>query len=293
MVIWPMRMLGWITNVMAEGFASARKIDTVFKYETKIKNKENGFKTDAIEGKIEFDHVSLKLNDTEILKDLSFTIEPNKTLAIMGATGSGKSSIINLLTRFYDYTAGQIKIDDRQLADYDLSNLRSHISVVMQDVFLFSDTIEENILFGVKDTTDHDAMVENSMAAQAHDFIDRMDENYQTVIGEKGIGLSGGQKQRISIARALAKNSGILVFDDSTSALDMETEYRIQEEIDKLDHVTKIIIAHRISAVKKADEIIILEGGAIVERGSHKELLAQKGPYYETYKEQYEGFMAS
>ena len=292
MVIWPMRMLGWITNIMAEAFASARKIDTVFGCETEIKNKEDGIVKENLKGEIEFENVSLKLNETEILKDISFTVKPNKTLAIMGSTGSGKSSIINILTRFYDHNKGSIKIDGEEIADYDLHNLRSHISVVMQDVFLFSDTIEENILFGVKETTNHDEMIEKSMGAQAHDFIDRMDDSYQTVIGEKGIGLSGGQKQRISIARALAKKGNILIFDDSTSALDMETEYRIQHEIEKLENMTKIIIAHRISAVKKADEIIILEHGQIVERGNHKELIELEGRYYQTYCEQYEGFMA-
>lgn len=290
MVIWPIRYIGWITNVMAEAFASARKIDTVFAYDTEIKNKEDGLVKDSLDGRIEFDHVSLTLNETEVLKDISFTVEPNKTLAIMGATGSGKSSLINVLTRFYDHTDGTIKLDGQELADYDLHNLRSHIAVVMQDVFLFSDTIEENILFGVKEDTDHDMMIEKSKAAQAHTFIDAMDDSYQTVIGEKGIGLSGGQKQRISIARAMAKKANILIFDDSTSALDMETEYRIQSEIDKLDKMTKIIIGHRISAVKNADEIIILDKGEIVERGSHRQLIKKKGRYYETYLEQYEGF---
>ncbi len=292
MVIWPMRALGWITNVMAEAFASARKIDTVFSCETEIENKENGINKENIDGRVVFDNVSLTLNETDILKNISFTVEPNKTLAIMGATGSGKSSIISVLTRFYDHTEGHIKIDGDNIGDYDLHNLRSHISVVMQDVFLFSDTIEENILFGVKEATTHDIMIDKSMAAQAHDFIDRMDDNYQTVIGEKGLGLSGGQKQRISIARALTKKANILIFDDSTSALDMETEFRIQHEIEKLENMTKIIIAHRISAVKKADEIIILDNGEIVERGSHQELIALKARYYETYQEQYEGFMA-
>jgi len=291
MVIWPMRMLGWITNIMAEAFASARKINTVFGFKTEIKNKENGLIKENLEGEIEFENVSLKLNDTDILKDISFSVKPNKTLAIMGSTGSGKSSIINVLTRFYDHSEGSIRIDGEEIADYDLYNLRSHISVVMQDVFLFSDTIEENILFGVFDTTSHEEMLEKSIGAQAHDFIDRMDESYQTVIGEKGIGLSGGQKQRISIARALAKKANILIFDDSTSSLDMETEYRIQHEMEKLENMTKIIIAHRISAVKKADEIIILENGEIVERGTHKQLIKLEGRYYQTYCEQYEGFM--
>lgn len=290
MVIWPIRYLGWIVNVMAEAVASAKKIDTVFGYKTEIMNKEDGIEEKRLDGRIEFNNVSLTLNETKVLQNINFSVEPNKTLAIMGATGSGKSSLINVLTRFYDHTAGSIKLDGKPIADYDLHNLRSHISVVMQDVFLFSDTIEENILFGVKQDTDHDEMIEKSKAAQAHGFIDKMDENYQTVIGEKGIGLSGGQKQRISIARALAKKASILIFDDSTSALDMETEYRIQNEIEKLEDMTKIIIAHRISAVKNADEILILDKGEIVERGTHRELIEQKGRYYQTYLEQYEGF---
>lgn len=292
MVIWPMRMIGWLSNVMAEAFASIKKIDTVFNYKTEIINKENGIVKDQLIGKIEFEHVSLNLDDTQILDDINFIVEPNKTIAIMGATGSGKSSIINVLTRFFDNTEGHIRIDGEDIKEYDLKNLRSHISVVMQEVFLFSDTIEENIMFGVKESKNNNEMVESSMNAQAHDFVERMDNSYQTVIGEKGIGLSGGQKQRISIARAFAKNANILVLDDSTSALDMETEYRIQKEIEKLKNITKIIVAHRISAVKEADEILILEGGKIVERGTHKELLQLKGRYYQTYSEQYEGFMA-
>lgn len=291
-VIWPMRMIGWLANVMAEMFASVKKINTVFSYESEIKNKEDGIEVSEFKGDIVFDHVSLNLSDTEILKDISFKVEPNKTLAIMGATGSGKTSIINLLTRFYDYTSGTITIDGTPLADYDLHNLRSHIAVVMQEVFLFSDTIEENIMFGVKETTTFDEMLASSVSAQAHEFINRMENQYQTVIGEKGIGLSGGQKQRISIARAIAKKANILVFDDATSALDMETEYRIQHEIEAIKDVTKIIVAHRISAVKNADEIIVLEHGAIVERGTHQELIALRGRYYQTYCEQYEGFMA-
>lgn len=292
MVIWPMRNIGWLSNVMAEALASIKKIDSVLVCHSEIVNKENGIKVEEMEGKVEFSHVSLEVQGTKILDDISFTIEPNKTLAIMGSTGSGKSSIINVMTRFFDHTEGSIKIDGNEIKEYDLYNLRSHISVVMQEVFLFSDTIEENILFGVKETTNHEKMLQSSMSAQAHEFIDRMDDNYQTVIGEKGIGLSGGQKQRISIARALAKKANILIFDDSTSALDMETEYKIQHEIEKLENMTKIIIAHRISAVKKADEIIILENGRIIERGSHDELIRLKGKYYQTYQEQYEGYMA-
>lgn len=292
MLIWPMRIIGWLSNVMAEARASAKKIEDVFAHESEIKNKENPISKEKIEGKVEFKNVSLTLNDTKVLDDISFAVDATKTLAIMGETGSGKSSIINLLTRFVDTTKGKILIDDIEVKDYDVKNLRGHLSVVMQEVFLFSDTIEENMKFGRKEHMDREEMIGNSKSAQAHDFIDRMEEEYNTVIGEKGLGLSGGQKQRISIARAFAKTAEVLILDDATSALDMETEYRIQRELNKLENKTKIIIAHRISAVKDADEILILEEGKIVERGTHKELLEQKGRYFETYKEQYEGIVA-
>lgn len=275
--------------------ASVKKINTVFNNTSEIKNIENGQKISTLNGEIKFENVSLTIDNTQVLKNIDFTIEPKKTLAVMGQTGSGKSSIINLLTRFVDNTSGNIKIDGTNISNYDLYSLRQHIDVVMQDTFLFSDTIEENILFGktekAKSSISKDDMLFNSaISAQAHDFIDRMEESYQTVIGEKGIGLSGGQKQRISIARAFAKNAEILIFDDATSALDMETEYQIQKEIENKKDITKIIIAHRISAVKDADEIIILHKGEIIERGTHQSLLEQKGNYYQTYCEQYEEF---
>ncbi|WP_461207840.1 ABC transporter ATP-binding protein [Clostridium sp. DL1XJH146] len=298
MVIWPMRLLGWVSNIMAEAFASIKKINTVFNNTSEIENKENGKIIDTLRGDILFQNVSLTIDNTEVLKNINFTISPRKTLAVMGATGSGKSSLINLLTRFVDNTSGNIKIDGVNITDYDLSSLRSHISVVMQDTFLFSDTIQENILFGRNENSKNninnkeDLLISSSISAQAHDFIDRMEKSYETVIGEKGIGLSGGQKQRISIARALAKEAEILIFDDATSALDMETEYQIQKELEAKKDITKIIIAHRISAVKDADEIIILHRGEIVERGTHQSLLDQKGRYYQTYCEQYEGFVS-
>ncbi len=289
MLVWPMRMIGWLSNVMAEAGASIKKIDKIFDQHSEITNVPNPVRFDKLSGKVEFKDVSFKVGDMEVLQNINFSIEPGKTLAIMGETGSGKSSIMNLLIRFYDKTSGQILINDTEIEKMELNSLRSNISVVMQDTFLFSDTIEENIKFGSKEFITTSLMLDSSKNAESHEFVSRMEDEYQTVIGEKGIGLSGGQKQRISIARALAKNSSIIIFDDSTSALDMETEFRIQKKIDELTEVTKIIIAHRISAVKKADEIIILEKGTIVERGTHKELLKQKGRYYETFMEQYEG----
>lgn len=322
MAVWPMRIIGWLSNVMAEMSASVRKIDTVFAHQTKVDLNPQGVKKDDIKGKIEFEAVGLSLNDSQVLEDVSFCLEPKQTLGIMGTTGSGKSSIINLLTRFYDNTTGTIRIDGIPIQDYELKNLRRHISVVLQDVFLFSNTIKDNILFGTDEpvfveadneetdcidqvnqvqraeTVDSEEIrlvsnkiIDAAKIAQAHDFVSGMDRNYDTVIGENGIGLSGGQKQRISIARAIAKNARIIVFDDSTSALDMETEHRIQKELEALSDVTKIIIGHRISSVKHADQILILDQGKIVERGTHQQLIDQKGLYYQTYVEQYDGYM--
>ena len=205
----------------------------------------------------------------------------------MGATGSGKTSIINLLQRFYDPTSGEITIDGVDIKKLSLAQVRTCCAVVMQDVFLFSDTIAENIMMGKRQEMDPELVRVSAKMAQASGFIEEMEEQYETVIGEKGVGLSGGQKQRISIARALAKKSPVLVFDDSTSALDMETEQEIQKVLRSITESSKIIIAHRISAVRSADEIIYLQNGRVAERGTHQELLAKKGLYYETYMAQY------
>ena len=231
--------------------------------------------------------MSFSIEGNQILDDISFELEPGKTLGIMGATGSGKSSIVNLLQRFYDTDKGSVSIDHVDVKNLKLEQIRSNISVVMQDVFLFSDTIEEDIKMGQRKTLPIKEIRNAADHAQASGFIEKMEEQYETVVGERGVGLSGGQKQRISIARALAKHSPILVLDDSTSALDMETEHEIQKTLNELKGTTKMIIAHRISAVRHADEIIYLENGKIAERGTHEELLAKKGLYYETYMAQY------
>ena len=210
----------------------------------------------------------------------------------MGETGAGKSSVIYLLQRLYDVTDGCIKIDDIDIRDMSLKQLRGSISTVMQDVFLFSDSINENVKLGKRDVIGIETVKQASYDAKASGFIEKMEHQYDTVIGERGVGLSGGQKQRISIARALAKKNPILVLDDSTSALDMETEHLIQETLKKLDYTTKIIIAHRISAVKNADEIIVLDSGSIKERGTHESLLKEKGLYYKTYLAQYGDVLA-
>lgn len=287
-IVWPMEMLGWLSNSMSSAVASEKKLKKIYEEKPVITDPAEPVILDRVDGKIEFDDVSFhKADGFEILKHISFTVEPGKTLGIMGATGAGKTSIVQLLQRMYDTTGGAIKLDGVDIRDLKLNQLRTAVSYVMQDVFLFSDTIKENIKLGRKESTSFAAVEQASQDAQARPFIEKMEEKYDTVIGEKGVGLSGGQKQRISIARSLAKHTPILVMDDSTSALDMETEHMIQETLEKLTDTTKLIIAHRISAVKNADEILVLEDGMIKERGTHESLIELKGLYYETYMAQY------
>ena len=287
-IVWPMEMLGWLTNSFSAAVASNKKIRKIYQEKPSIVEVTDPVKLDQVKGKVCFDHVSFhKADQYEILKDISFQVEAGKTLGIMGATGAGKTSIVQLLQRMYDATDGAVYLDDVNIKELSLEQLRTSVSYVMQDVFLFSDTINDNIKLGKKEYIDFKTVRRASTQAQASGFIERMEQRYDTVIGERGVGLSGGQKQRISIARALAKRDPILVLDDSTSALDMETEHLIQQTLKTLEDTTKIIIAHRISAVRNADEIIVLDNGAIAERGTHEELLAKRGLYYETYESQY------
>ena len=284
---WPMEELGWITNDISSSIASLKKVKKIYKEHSTLSLDPFAKHVDKVEGEIEFDNVSLKLGDKQILSDISFTLHKGKTLGIMGQTGSGKSTIVNLLQRFYDPTKGTIRLDGTDIRKMDLSQVRSASSVVMQDVFLFSDTIEENIRMGRREDMTMETIMDAAKKAKADSFIDKLDDKYETVIGERGVGLSGGQKQRISIARAISKDAPILVLDDSTSALDMETEAEIQKTLDEIKSSSRIIVAHRISAVRNADEIIYLKDGHVAERGTHEELLRKKGLYYETYVAQY------
>ena len=287
-IVWPMEMLGWLTNSLSYAVASNRRIQKLYGEKPAVKDPETPVVLSSVKGQITFEHVSFhKVDQHEILHDISFTVKPGKTVGIMGTTGAGKSSLIYLLQRLYDVTDGAIYLDGVNIKDLSLHQLRGAMSFVMQDVFLFSDTILENVKLGKKDTLTLSSIKEASRRAQASSFIEKMENQYDTVIGERGIGLSGGQKQRITIARALARKAPVLVLDDSTSALDMETEQCIHDTLRELKDTTKIIIGHRISAVCHADEILILENGQIVERGTHDELLAKKGHYYQTFVAQY------
>ncbi len=297
-IVWPMEMLGWLTNGFSSAKASVKRLNKIYA-ETPDINDSNALKEleddissslftpDDISGNLEFDHVTYKSGEREILSDVSFDIKSGETLGIMGATGSGKTTIINLLKRMYNVTKGSIKLDGVDIKEFPLATLRRSIACVMQDIFLFSDSIDGNIRLGERETMTT-AQVRASLE-QSHsvDFVDKMEDKENTVIGERGVGLSGGQKQRITIARALARKTPILVLDDSTSALDTETEQEIQTVLADLTGMTKIIIAHRISAVRKADKIIVLDKGKVVECGTHEDLLAKGGLYKETYDSQY------
>lgn len=286
-IVWPMEMLGWLFNDLASAIASNNKIKKIYEEKPQIVEPQCPVVLEEVKGNIQFENVSFQIDEKYILQDISFQIESGKTIGIMGATGTGKTSIINLLQRFYDVSAGKILLDGVDIRDLSSKDIRRNISLVMQDVFLFSDTINSNVKLGKTDCVCNEEVKEALHKSRATGFIEKMEHQYDTLIGERGVGLSGGQKQRISIARALAKKMPVLVLDDSTSALDMETEYEIQSNLDDLKGITKIIIAHRISAVRNADEIIVLEKGKIAERGKHEELLEKKGLYYKTYHAQY------
>ena len=283
---WPMMEIGWILSEFASARASLKKISVIVDSEPVIKDGPKHLEKQT--GDLEFDHVTLLGNNGgKILDDVSFHLRSGKTLGIMGATGSGKSTIANLAMRFIDPTSGSVRTDGVDLRELDIESARCGKAIVTQDIFLFSDTITANLDKGRKGLLSPDLIVQSATDAAAHDFISKLSDGYNTVIGEKGVGLSGGQKQRVSIARAFASQRPLLIFDDATSALDMETEKKVQKAIAGHANRTMMIIAHRISAVRDADEIIILDHGRIVERGNHESLMALKGNYYRTFVSQY------
>ncbi|HHW69931.1 MAG TPA: ABC transporter ATP-binding protein [Clostridiales bacterium] len=290
MITNPMRMLGWLINMTEQAISSGEKIFYYLDIGSSIKEKENALFPENFRGHICFEDVSFRYRQNYVLKNINLDIPPGSTIAIMGATGSGKTSIVNLLGRFYDCSRGRITIDGIDIKDYKLKELRRQIGYVMQETFLFSETIKANIAFGRMDAS-MEEIIKAAKIAQAHDFIMEMPYGYDTIIGERGMGLSGGQKQRIAIARAILIDPKILILDDSTSSVDMETEYKIQKALkDVTRNRTTFIIAHRISSVKDADEIIILDNGEIKERGTHETLLTKKGLYYDMFRKQYKDF---
>lgn len=286
----PLRQAGWIINDLQRFLTAIEKIYKVYTTEPDIKQPEHVVEKRKLKGSVTFDHVNYYTNDDTVLKDISFHVEPGQTVGIIGATGSGKSSLINLICRFYDVNQGRVLVDDIDVRNLNLQTLRGNIGIAMQDVFLFSDTIEGNIAYGNPDCT-FEQVQAAAKIANADEFIREMPEGYDTIIGERGVGLSGGQKQRISLARAILKDPSIIILDDTTSAIDMETESMIQNELKKIsDERTVFIIAHRISSIIHADQILVLDNGRIVERGTHEQLLAKKGYYSTVFHHQYGEF---
>lgn len=284
----PMRMSGWLVNDYQRFVASTIKIRNMLGAKVAIES-QNTDHWQKIIGEIEFKNVAFNYPDDPkmpVLKNLNFKIKPGQTIGIIGETGSGKSTLVSLMTRFYDVTQGEILVDGKNIKDWPVRQIRQQITMVMQDVFLFSDTIADNIGFGLDQYQVQD-VVAAAQKADADSFIRQMSEGYQTVVGERGVGLSGGQKQRLSLARALIKVPAVLILDDTTSAVDMETETKIQNELKQVDQKqTTITIATRISSIRNADQILVMSHGQIVEHGQHEGLLAKKGLYYDTYKRQ-------
>ena len=280
----PMRMLGMHLNDLQRFFASSSKIIELYYAKSTIATRDDAFRpTERVKGEIAFENVDLSLHGTKVLEGIDLHINPGETVAIMGPTGSGKTSLVNLIPRFSDVSAGQVTVDGVPVNRFDLHSLRSSIGIATQDVFLFSDTVDGNIAYG--DTSlSEDEVKRYAKMADVADFAEQLPDRYDTVIGERGTGLSGGQKQRIALARALAVQPSILILDDTTSAVDLETEKYIQEQLANLDFpCTKIIVAQRISTTTRADKIVVLEDGKITEIGTHKELSQKPGYYREVF----------
>ncbi|WP_415334322.1 ABC transporter ATP-binding protein [Clostridium perfringens] len=279
--------IGGLVNMMSQNRASMDKIFNILKRKPQITSMENSYNPDKVKGEVEFKNVSFRYNEEEVLKKINLKIPAGSTVAIMGETGCGKSSILSLIGRHYDVSSGEVLIDGVNVKKWNLDSLRENMAVVFQDTFLFSDSIKDNIDFGGNKSEDE--IIEAAKDSCAYDFIKEMPEGFETEVGERGLGLSGGQKQRLAIARALVRKTPILILDDATSALDMETEFNVLKNLSKKqDKATTFIIAHRISGVKDADIILFMKDGEIVEMGDHESLLNKKGYYYSVYCHQFQ-----
>lgn len=283
----PLRMAGWLVNDVGNFVTSVEKIYATYSEEPQVKTPATGIIKKHLKGEIVFQNVSYRADDEDIVMDINFKVKPGQTVGIIGSTGSGKSTIMNLLCRFYDTTSGQVLVDGTDVKDMDLYHLRDNIGMAMQDVFLFSDTIEGNIAYGRPDCS-FEEVKKAAVMADANHFISALPDGYDTIVGERGVGLSGGQKQRISLARALLKKPSILILDDTTSAVDMETESYIQSQLKKIEkNCTIFVIAYRISSIKDADLILVMNNGRIIEQGTHESLVAAGGYYATAFRNQY------
>lgn len=287
-LIGPVRMLGWLVNMYSQATAAAQRVFEVLDTQPEVKDNPGSYALPAIKGHVHFADVSFAYDGkNNVLHNIEIDAQPGQRIAILGGTGSGKSSLIHLVPRFYDVTSGVITVDGIDIRDVTLSSLRRQIGTVLQETFLFSATIRENIAYGRVDATDEE-VVAAAKAARIHDFIDALPEGYDSLVGERGVGLSGGQRQRLAIARALLLDPAILILDDSLSSVDTETEYLIQQALEVvMENRTSFVIAQRLSTVKNADQIIILENGRIVEQGDHETLLIAGGMYQEIYEMQF------
>jgi ATP-binding cassette, subfamily B, multidrug efflux pump len=286
MLTWPVASLGWVSSMVQEAEASQKRLNEFLKITPEITNKSENIS--EIRGNIAFNHVSFVYQDTNIkaLNDVSFEINKGETFAILGKTGSGKSTILALLSRLYDVSSGSITIDQAEISTINLNQLRNSIGVVPQEAFLFSDSIRNNIKFGDEDATD-ELVAKATQDAAVYENIMGFKNQFETILGERGITLSGGQKQRVSIARAIIKKAPILLFDDCLSAVDTETEETILNNLFEIcKNKTTIIVSHRVSSAKNADKIIVLNEGEIIEQGTHNELIAKEGYYYQLYQKQ-------
>jgi ATP-binding cassette subfamily B protein len=286
----PVRMIGFMTSMIVRALAAGNRVFDIIDAEVEVHDKEDAAEVSELQGRITLEDVWFSYDGTNmVLKDIDLDVKPGQTVAILGATGSGKSSIINLIPRFYDVSKGSIKLDGTDLRDLKIKSLRGTIGIVRQEPFIFSTTLRENIAYGVQNASLSDIR-EAAKRAKIDEFIDSLPEGYDTKVGERGVTLSGGQKQRVAIARALLKNPKILIMDDSTSSVDTQTEYEIQQALDELlEDRTTFIITQRLSSIKKADYIIVLEDGEISEEGTHNQLITNDGIYRKLYETQISG----